>query len=221
MKIVIFIKGPIRPDLKFCLSNFQDIINSFVDHEVKVVLHTWNNPLDREFVEHLSTKIDLPILVDEPDRIDVETNLLRTRTPDGCCAYHAYKHFYTMKNGSNRIYENFKNFDFVFYCRIDTSYKFYDLNQCFEKDAYVSGPYYLDITGCATPKNFMKAWDYKDLLTLNSIYGSSTSPERCLEQMMRMNSGPFMPKNFRDAAVHPVKPNVIMDYVLHPGRRNI
>jgi len=190
----------------------------FVEHETKFVLHTWNNQLDREFVSNLYEKFDSIILCNEPHRAIVEENLLLTRTPQGCSAFNAFKHFLTMKNASRLICDTYSNCDFVFFFRIDIFYNILDLNQCFERDAYVTGEHFLDITACASPENFMKAWDYKDLPTLNALYGMSGHPEGCFGNIMNMNSVKYVPKNFRNILGHPISNNVVLEYILHPYR---
>ncbi len=193
----------------------------FIEHEIKFVLHTWSNKLDIEFVDSLSNKFDCIILCNEPNRETVEQKLLITRTAQGCPAFNAFKHFLTMKNASRLIYDTYGNYDFVFYFRIDTYYNIPDLNQIFEKDAYVTGEHFLDITACASPENFMKAWDYKDLQTLNSLYGKSTEPESCLANIIQMNSVKYMAKNFKNTLEHLMSNNVVMEYSLHPDRKII
>ncbi len=221
MKIVIFMKGPVRPDVQFCVSNFCRIAQMFVEHETKFVLHTWNNKLDREFIGNLSEKFDCIVLCNEPNRATVEEKLLLTRAPEGCSAFNTFKHFLTMKNASRLIRDTYSNYDFVFFFRLDTSYNILDLNQCFERDAYVTGEHFLDVTACASPENFMNAWDYKDLPTLNALYGMSAQPEGCFGNIMKMNSVNYMPKNFRNILEHPISDNVVLEYVLHPLRRTV
>src|ERR1700722_19700829 len=113
MQIVIFIKGPIRPNAEFCVTNFHKIAQMFGKHETKFVLHTWNNQLDKKFVHILSDQFDCTVLCNEPHRANVEGNLLTTRTSGGCSAFNAFKHFLTLKNASKLIRDTYSEHDFV------------------------------------------------------------------------------------------------------------
>lgn len=193
MKIALLIKGPVRVDVETAIKNISDFKAFFSNHEMDEYVFSWNNQDTLDFANRKLAKNI--VMLEEPTNnfiySKLRTNQLRVL---GTNKINAFKHYYTMKMGADFIVNTHRDYDFIFYFRLDTSYNIKRPDLWLDKENYVCGAthsnlpelagwnLYTDIIGCGPPEIFRKVWDYESIEKLNETYAQSSFPEDWLKR---------------------------------------
>ena len=192
MKLALFFKGPIRPSAQECIENANRVKKSFESYDYDDFAFAWNCEEAHKFAASKTCKN--VILLDEPDNDLVQNHILTQRGGGrGSGRGNSFKHFWMMKFAAETILKMPTRYDFIVFTRLDYQFEFLDIASWLNPSHYIAPPLNCDIMGSAPPELFLRAWDYRDVPTLNYLYGSSEHPEQTWQKIREMNGECYKP----------------------------
>lgn len=196
-KIAILIRWPIRPDIKSCLNNIENLVGQIKWYEMETFFLTWKDKNVSKFIENdKKNLINNYIVLEEPSKEYIETQLkTRCKVPWPLFDRN-YKMFWSQKLWLDFILSNWKKYDYIITTRPDLEIDLIDINLWLKEDIYMmpklisSNDDELNINdqfGVWSDFIMYNAWNYKNTANLNKLYWESIWPESCFYNIIREN----------------------------------
>jgi hypothetical protein len=193
MKILIWHRGPVRPNIQNCINNINLLKSNFNKNyfDFDELISTYNHPLADDLYNNYKVKYFL--LMEAPDNNFVKQTFEFSNIPSGACSKRVFKQFYTNKIVSEFIF-NLQKYDFVIMSRMDTSFSIESsAAEWFNPNFYTTihdkqDGFTNDQFGVAQPEIMKKAWDYIDLKNLKMFGDNAYRAEDIFDQILTLNN---------------------------------
>lgn len=195
-KIAVLIRWPIRPDIKSCLINIENLIKQINWFEVETFFLTWASEKVSDFMKSDKSKlIDNYIILKEPSLEYIETQLkTRCKVPWPLFDRN-YKMFWSQKLWLDFIISNWKKYDYIITTRPDLEIDLIDINKWLSDDIYImpkptnrDSEISINDRFWVWKTNVMyNAWNFINIENLNILYWNSIWPEDCFYNIIKAN----------------------------------
>lgn len=195
MKVLIWHRGPVRPNSENCIQNMELLKQDFnTEFHTEELISTYKHHLADEIYSNY--KVNYFLMMESPSNDFIKSIISKSHIPAGAEVHRVFKQYYTNKIVSEFIY-NLQKYDFVVMSRMDTKFSIKsNFKEWFNDNKYTTihtkkgtalDAWTNDQFAVAQPEIMKKAWDYQNIENLKYFIDNCYRAEDILDEIINLN----------------------------------